>query len=32
MEDYSRFQNIISKNETEFSDCADKYGHVESAD
>ena len=22
----------VSKNETEFSDCVDKYGHVESAD
>ena len=26
------FYNITSKNETEFSGCADKYGNVESAD
>ena len=32
MENFGRFENITSKNETEFSDCADKYGRVESAD
>ena len=24
--------NITSKNKTEFSDCAERYGHLESAD
>ena len=32
MENFGWFYNITSKNETEFSDCADKYGNVESAD
>ena len=32
MENFDRFWNMTSKNETEFSECADNYGHVESAD
>ena len=32
MENFDWIQNVTSKNQTEFSDCADKYGHVESAD
>ena len=31
-ENFGWFYNITSKNETEFSGCADKYGNVESAD
>ena len=31
MENFDRLWNITAKNETEFSDCTDKYGHVESA-
>ena len=32
MENFGRFYNKASKNETEFSDCPDKYGNVDSAD
>ena len=32
MENFGWLQNITSKNETKFSDCSGKYGHVESAD
>ena len=32
MKNFGRFYNITSKNETDFSDCPDKYGKVESAD
>ena len=32
MEKFGWFYNTTSKNETEFSDWADKYGHVASAD
>ena len=31
MENLGQFSNITSRHETEFSDCPDKYGHVESA-
>ena len=32
MQNFGWGLNKTSKNETEFSDCVNKYGHVESAD
>ena len=32
IEKFGRLSKITSKNATEFSDCADKYGHVEFVD